>query len=80
MACDLGWGPDEIDACTLVRYQRLEKQFRRTPPLRRILLAHFPVEFPKTIEEQRAEGAMGPEEFMRFVDATGGKIPGVRQR
>jgi hypothetical protein len=73
LATDLGYGPAEIDAMTLPRFERYMAHWKKHPTLRAILAAHFPV---KTADDHA--GAMGPAEFMRWCDATGGRIDGVR--
>lgn len=67
---------------TLHDYRRMRTYWRGHPPAHVALAAGagggYRLEPPKTIEQQWAEGAMGPEDFHLFTQATGGKLPGSK--
>jgi hypothetical protein len=43
------------------------------PPLHELFASYIGYEPPKTIEEQWREGAMAPDDFLRWANATGGQ-------
>jgi len=44
------------------------------PPVHELVAAYLGYERPKTVEQQWAEGAMGPAEFAAHFKQTGGKL------
>lgn len=55
---------------------QVEDQFdywRRNPPIHELVASFMGFKPPLTIEEQWAQGAMGPADFLAWVEATEGK-------
>lgn len=65
---------DELeDTLTIPRVEALQAEWRRHPPVHELFANFVGYEAPKTMKEAIRAGAMGPEDFLRFVQATGGK-------
>ena len=59
---------------TMPEVEDLFSYWQKQPPVHVLVAAYLGYEAPKTIEEQRAEGAMDPMEFMEFFKRTQGRV------
>lgn len=65
---------------TLPEVEELFDYWREHPPTHILVAGYLGYEPPKSVEQQQAEGAMGPADFARHFQATGGKVEGVGPR
>lgn len=59
---------------TLPQVAELVDYWRRQPPTHVLVVAYLGCEAPKTIEEQWAQGALSPADFLEHFKRTGGKV------
>ena len=63
---------------TLPQAHRIFEYWRRVaPPTHRLMAGWVGFEPQLTIEEQWAQGAMGPEDFAAYYQKTGGRVDGL---
>lgn len=67
----------EIDKMTLPQAIELFEYWREYPPLHEMVKSYLKIKKPLTMEEEIAQGAMGPAEFAEYAKRTGGRIEGV---
>jgi hypothetical protein len=58
---------------TLSQVQNQFEYWRKHPPAHDLLAGFVGYKAPLTIEEQWAQGVMGPEDFVAWVQSTDGK-------
>lgn len=76
LATALGWSYDTIDRLTLPEVYELFQGWLEHPPLNELAAAYVGYERPLTIEEKIEQGAMGPADFLKHYQKTGGRLPG----
>ena len=76
LATVCGYTPSQIDAMTLPQVDELFGYWAKHPPVHLLVAAYLGWEAPKTLEQQWAEGAMGPADFLDHYRRTGGKLQG----
>lgn len=62
---------------TLPQVEELLDYWQDHPPVHVLVAAYLGFEPPKTVEQQWAEGAMSPADFLAHFQATGGRIEGM---
>lgn len=62
---------------TLPQVHDLFDYWREFPPLHEMVKSYLGVKKPLTMQEEIANGAMGPEEFAEYYKRTGGRLEGV---
>jgi hypothetical protein len=63
---------------TLPQVEELCAYWRLHPPVHVLVAAFIGYEAPKTAEQEWAEGALSPADFLEHFRRTGGKVEGVR--
>lgn len=71
----MGWSYADIDAITLPEAYELFDYWLDYPPVNELMAMQAGWERPKTMEQNLAAGAMGPEDFLHHFKQTGGKLP-----
>lgn len=74
IATGLGWTYPVIDRLTLPEVYELYDYWRESPPTHELVAVQIGWEKPLTYEEKIAQGAMGPEDFLRYYKRTEGKL------
>jgi len=69
---DTGWTWAEVGRLTVPRYEALYRAFRRHPPVAWMVASYLGV---KT--EDEGGPVMNAEDFAAFIQATGGRLPGM---
>ena len=62
---------------TLPQVSELFNYWREYPPLHEMAKSYFGIKKPLTMQEEIAQGAMGPAEFAEYYKQTGGRLEGV---
>jgi hypothetical protein len=75
VASGVGWSYSTIDKLTLPEVYELFEFWKEWPPVNELLVWQSGWEKPLTLEEKLDAGAMGPADFLKHYQTTGGKLP-----